>query len=52
LDHGVYDLEVVLTAKITGTSKTLSSNILRHKVIKIVNSDNPLFAYLLPSRIE
>jgi hypothetical protein len=52
ISHGVYDLEIALNAKIVGTEKTLFSNILKHKIIKFVDSTSPLLAVQTPSKLE
>lgn len=52
LDHGIYDLEVLLTAKIDGKTQTIPSQLLKHKVIKREQENSPLFAFILPERFE
>lgn len=53
LNHGVYNIEVQATARLTGSSIILPSNILTHKLIRQAEGNvSPLFATVLPERIE
>jgi hypothetical protein len=53
LDHGVYVMEVHLEGFIPTSIYPLSSNTLRHKLIKFSDSGSgDLLAYYLPDRIE
>lgn len=52
-DHGVYIMEVRAQAQISGSSTTIYSNILTHKVIRFIpESANPLLAVVLPASGE
>ncbi len=53
LNHGVYVMQVIVQAKISGTTTIVKSNILTHKIIRFVSgSSNALLAIVLPDKIE
>ena len=53
LPHGVYTLKVQMTAKITGSTQVIPSNILTHKLIRFVpGTQGALFAVSMPESVE